>query len=312
MSIVASEVGIDVSLAELVTSIDQGKPFKASNTERGVGEIAVRLPTGCRVHVESTGGYERLLVRGLRKAGFDVRVHNPLNARRISQGRGRRAKTDEIDAKELCLSGPLLPSRKPKADDRQDLTDFSRAIDNAKETIAQYKKRRKMPGLDSDARAFYDELIKALAAKVKDAEEKIAQRLKESAYRADYELAKSVMCIGPVAARVCICELPENVKLLPTSHASSYAGIAPLDDSSGKTTGPSRIGHGNARLKRALYMCAIAALSKEPWARNLYKRLLAKGRSHEQAMVPIMRRLLLRVVCVLKRGSAWQAEPPNH
>lgn len=310
MSIVASQVGIDVASQELVTSIDEGKPFCTPNTQEGAEQIARSLPAGCTVHLESTGGYERIALRVLRNAGFDVRIHNPLRARRVAQGTGSGAKTDPIDAVMLSEKGKLLPLHEPKAAERRDLADFSRAIDTIKETIAGYKKRRGMPELDQAAKDAYDAVINVLQAQAKQLEKSFVKRVKNSPYNEQYKLAISVRCVGPVAARVCVCELPEDFKLKPTNHSTSYAGIAPIENSSGKRK-KAHIGRGNARLKGGIYMCAVTALRDEPWARTLYTRLIAQGRTHDQAIVPIMRRILVRVVCVLKRGSPWQAEPPK-
>ena len=84
-----------------------------------------------------------------------------------------------------------------------------------------------------------------------------------------------------------------------------------MDRSSGKHNPPARLGRGNTHLKAALYMPAVTALRREEWAKNLYARLRQKGRTHDQAIVPIMRRLLTRVVVVLKRGTPWEDEPPK-
>ena len=113
MNIVASEVGIDVSSQELVTSIDQKRPFVNCNDEEGAWQIARALPAGSTVHLESTGGYERTVVRVLREAGFSVQVHNPFRVRRMAQGVGPKAKTDRIDAKLLSERGKLLPCMSP-------------------------------------------------------------------------------------------------------------------------------------------------------------------------------------------------------
>jgi transposase len=311
MSIVASEVGIDVSMAELVTSIDHGRPFVCANTQEGALQIAGALPPGCTVHVESSGGYERVVVRMLKESGFEVRVHNPLRARRLAEAVASGAKTDLIDARMLSNSGKLLPQRKAKSAERQALTDFSRAIDTIKETIAEYKKRRKMPELDECARQAYDSVVASLRKKVDKLEQEFVKRILKSSCSERYQLADSVPCIGPVTARICVCELPEDALERGPRSAASYAGVAPIDNSSGQKNS-ARVRHGNGRLKKGLYMAAIAAISHEKWARDLYARLMAKGRTHQQAMVPVMRRLLMRVVVVMKRGSPWQGEPPKY
>lgn len=309
MNSVSPEAGIDVSKDELVTSVDQGKPFRSANTVEGAEQVADLLPPGCIVHIESSGGYERTVEWVLLRRGFEVRMHNPFHARRIAQGRGRKAKTDPIDAKLLSENGHLMPTSATKSAERKGLTDFSRAIDCIKETIAEYKKRIKMPELDADAKAAFQMLIDELQGQAKRLELKFKQRIQDSSCKSAYRLAMSVPAVGPVAARVLICELPENLPSATTNQMSSYAGMAPQDESSGKRIGPSRIGKGNGRIKKATYMCALTAILRESWAKDLYSRLRAKGRTHEQAMIAVMRRILVRVVVVLKRGSPWQGKP---
>jgi len=311
MDILALCAGIDVSLDALVVSVGGAKAFEVPNTQEGALELARLLPKGCTVHMESSGAYHRLAERVLAGQGFKVRVHNAYRLRRLSDGLASKAKTDPLDAKALSLHAGLLPSYEPKTPERQDLADLGRAIDSVKETMASFKKKLAAPNLDEDAKQAYRELVGVLAGQAKRLEAKFAKRVMASSSKEDYMLARSVRCIGPVAARVCICELPQNVRSATPAQASSYSGLAPMDDSSGKRHGAKHVGRGNVRLKRTLYMCALTAIATQPWARDHYARLRAKGKTHQEAIVPIMRKLLLRVVCVLKRRSPWQDEPPG-
>ena len=56
-------------------------------------------------------------------------------------------------------------------------------------------------------------------------------------------------------------------------------------------------------------MPALACLAAQGWAGELYRRLSAKGRAHRQALVAVMRRRLVRIVAVLKRGTPWEERP---
>ncbi len=116
----------------------------------------------------------------------------------------------------------------------------------------------------------------------------------------------SVPGVGPVTACAVVAELPDDLSGVSTAQAAAYAGLAPLDDSSGKRDGPKTVGRGNARLKAALYMPALGLVRRPGWARDLYTRLKDKGRRHQAAIVAVMRKLLTRVVAVLKRGTPWQ------
>ena len=93
---------------------------------------------------------------------------------------------------------------------------------------------------------------------------------------------------------------------------SSYAGVAAMDNSSGNRILNSHVpSHGNSHLKAGLYMPAISLLATQPWAKRTYARLTGLGRTHQQAMIAIMHKLLFHIVAVLKRDSAWKAEPLN-
>jgi transposase len=209
----------------------------------------------------------------------------------------------------LSATGSLLPIGKAKSEERRNLADFSRSIDAVKKTITSFKKRANMPGLDPDAKRVYELVITTLQKEAKGLERQFAKRVKASSCRLQYDLAQSVPHIGHVAARVCVCELPEDLPEQSPAKMSSYAGIAPINHSSGAYNPAPKIARGNKRLKKALYMAAVSALRREEWAKSLYHRLIAKGKTHDQAIVPIMRKLLVRVVCVLKRGTPWQAVP---
>lgn len=311
MESVAAATGIDVSSEKLDVSVGGARPFTVPNTAQGCQELCARLPREGAVHLEASGGCERLVARTLRSAGFTVHVHDPLKARRLAQARGKKAKTDAVDAKELALGGGLLPRPQAKTKAREDLSDLSRTVSALQETIGEYKRRLRRPELDEDARKGLQEVVRLLQEQALALEKTFAERVRRSEEAERYRLALSVPGVGPKTARVLVCELPEDLPERTPAQICGFAGLAPLDDQSGKRTGRSRIGRGNRRLKAGLYMPAVCAVRSQPWARELYDRLRAKGRAHQQAMVAVMRRVLLRVVAVLKRKEPWQTEPPE-
>lgn len=312
MNIVVAQTGIDVAKNELVVSINQAKPFAVPNTPQGCLDLIARLPQGGTVHLEASGGYERLVRRILVERGFSVAVHNPLKPRRMAQAQGTRAKTDPVDAKVLARSGHLLPQEKLKSNSRQQLADHSRAIDTLKATVAEYKLRLAMPELDPIAREILTASILDLERHIESAEKAFEERIKASDLAQDYKLIQTVPALGKLTARRCLCEFPEDLRERTTGEIASYAGLAPIDNRSGKRSGTAHLGHGNARLKAAFYMPAISAIRSQNWAKELYARLRTKGRPHQTATVAVMRRLLIRAVAILKRGTPWQDEPQKN
>lgn len=302
-------VGVDVAQKELVVSHCGRKPFSVRNDAQGCREFAESLPAGSVVHAEASGGYERTLCRALDQAGVACRLHNPLRVRRMAQATGSRAKTDALDASALAGCGPALPVHAPKSSERQGLCDLSRTIDSLKSDAARHKKRLGKPELDPQAREILEQAIQSLEGILRQAEKEFEARVERSCCAEEYRLALSVPRIGPQTARAVVCELPEDAAQATPAQIASYAGLAPMDCSSGRFKGASRIGKGSARLKAALYMAAVGALKTEPWARESYARMRGRGKSHQTAIVAVMRRLLLRVHAVIKRGSPWKREP---
>jgi len=307
-SLVGAQVGIDVAQDWLDVSVDGGKAFRVSNDDAGIVSLMGRLSEGATVHLEASGGYERVARRRLVEAGFVVRTLDPLKVRRSAQSKGKNGKTDSLDARHLSEEGSSLQAHPPKSGFREELCDLSRTLDQLKSAASEMKLRANVPGLDPMA---VETLIAASGLLRKEAaklEREFVKRVKSSPLKERYLLAQSIPGVGPCLARVLVCELPEDLEAFTDAQLTSYGGVAPLDNSSGKRKGKAHIGRGNARIKGALYMPALNCVQRQEWARSLYARLKAKKHEHQQAVVAVMRRLLLRAVQVLRRGTPWQTD----
>lgn len=61
--------------------------------------------------------------------------------------------------------------------------------------------------------------------------------------------------------------------------------------------------HGNAHVRRILYMPALVAIQHEPNVRAFYEQLLARGKTKLQAIVAVMRKLLHSIYGMLKTDT---------
>jgi transposase len=110
-------VGIDVSKHSLEWAAGpDGAIHHLRNEPRPIAGLVHHLRSLApeRVLVESTGGYERLLVAKLAEAGLPVVVVNPRRVRSFGEGMGVLAKTDRVDARLLRQ----LEQHLEKLDDR--------------------------------------------------------------------------------------------------------------------------------------------------------------------------------------------------
>lgn len=310
------DVGIDVSKGTLeVGTVRADGAFSCArrgNTPEGIAELVRRLPEGARVHLEASGGYERPLRYALLSAGIEVWSHNPRRVRRLADAKGFSAKTDRIDARVLCHGSELPRPTQARGPAEDELADFSRRIETVKEQAAAIVKRLQMSGLSEAFRDELEEQLRTRRSEILRMERAFERLALEGSGAERLELARSVPGVGPALSRTLAAELPEDLSGWNSRQIAAYAGLAPLDRASGQTVRTSRTGpHGNRWIRRALYMPSMSCLTKYDWAKDHYRRLRAKGRSHRQAQTALMRRLLLQVFAVLKRGSAWQPEPPT-
>jgi transposase len=310
-----TRVGIDTSKDILEVHIEgqSNRHFRVSNDEDGVARLKQELGEGdYLVGIEASGRYEAFVRHELQAAGYNVKLQNPRQVRRLAEGLGKQAKTDGLDAQLLARTAGLCAPNEPRSKEREELTDVSRAIECLKQEKAGHLKRIQVPGYSQIAAEGLKRVVAALEKEIQALEKKFVALVKSGSQKERYELALSVPNVGPILARVAVCELPEDLQSWSIRQLSSYAGVAPIDDSSGKKILPPRVPrHKNAHLKAALYMPAIGALQKQAWANRTYSRLRARGLTHQQAAVAIMHKLLFHLVAVLKRGSAWKAEPPS-
>jgi transposase len=308
-----TRVGIDTAKDWLDLLIDRphSKKHRFSNDLEGVAQLKKELGKGNYViAIESTGRYEALVRHELEAAGYKVRVKNPKQVRRLAQGLGLQAKTDALDAKFLADTAELGPDTQPRSKEREALGDLSRTIACLKKDRSGHLKRIKVPGLHAFAVRALQDIVKSLESQIRKLETKFVELVRKSSMADRYKLALSVEGVGPVLARIAVSELPENLERWSVRQVSSYAGVAGMDNSSGKSAQPTHVPrHANSHLKAGLYMPALALVGTKDWAKRTYARLREKGKTHQQAMIAIMHKLLIHLVAVLKRGSAWHAEP---
>ena len=89
----------------------------------------------------------------------------------------------------------------------------------------------------------------------------------------------------------------ENAKQL-----CSYVGITPTIRASGSSVrGRSRISKiGNRKLRNLLFLCAFSACNYNKACRELYQRIIAKGKSKKLALIAVANKLLKQAFAIAK------------
>jgi len=306
-------VGIDICKDRLDVYLHPlGHSVRIANSAVGLKALKRQLCSVkvVRIVMEATGKYHRQAFRTLCAAGFAVCVINPLRARLFAEAHGTLAKTDRADARILALLGEgLAPeARSPVPESLEALQELvhARAAATA-ETTALVNR------LKASATAFLKaELgrrIKALEGHIGRLEAEIARRIAaEPLLARRYAILQSIPGIGKVAAATLLVDLAELGRCSRKSVAL-LAGLAPIADDSGETSGPRHIKGGRASVRQALYMAAVAAARCNPDLATFYKRLRAAGKKAKVALTAVMRKLLVLANTLLKEDRPWL---PNH
>lgn len=303
-----SPVGIDVSkgwldlaVAGRVERIDNAAPAILAQIGR------LRAAGFTSVGLEPTGGYERLAVSLFRAAGFTVLMVDSWRCRQFAKARGKRAKTDPLDARliaEFLLAHKARPFPEPSAR-QEELTLWSREIMRAQASLQRLQNRLDHIACQALRRVIEAEMTAirqtvALAGAAID--ELIAA---DAGFRAKADLLDSMRGIGPATIRTLLAEMPE-LGHIDNRKAAALAGLAPYPHDSGKRRGASHIEAGRGGLRRALYLAAFAAKLHNPWAKAIYDRLRQAGKPVKVALIALARRLITVLNAMLRHQKPWK------
>jgi transposase len=118
------------------------------------------------------------------------------------------------------------------------------------------------------------------------------------------KLLKSIPGIGAKTALFLVVITNGFTKFETASQLCSYVGITPILRESGSSVrGRRRISKvGNKNLRKLLFLCSFSASKYNKACRDLYERLVAKGKSKKLALIAVANKLLKQVFAIAKSG----------
>ncbi len=303
------QIGIDVSKHHLDWASSQDESVRhLRNDRRCVGQLIRRLAGLApeRIIVESTGGYERLVVGRLAEAGLPVVVVNPYRVRRLGDGLGILAKTDPIDARLLALYGEhVQPAIRPiPQGETRKLADL---VARRRQLIAMIvAEKSRLDTAPRHVRSDIAGVVKHLEGRIARLDRRIDAALMADPERAElFELLQSVPGVGPGVARTLVVDLPE-LGHLDRRAIASLVGVAPFAKDSGRKRGQRKVRGGRASVRTALYLAAMSASRFNPVLRELYKRLRKAGKAPKLAYIAVARKMLTILNAIARERTFWE------
>ncbi len=165
---------------------------------------------------------------------------------------------------------------------------------------------KKLPVANTAVIKCYKKLIKELKQELHKLEKELQQKLIEW----QPELVKqvsSVTGIGKRAKAELIVYTQGFKEIQSYRQLISYAGLSPREFSSGSSIrGRSKIcKQGGKTLRNILYMCSLSAIKTNHVCRQLYERLVAKGKNKKLALIAVCNKLLKQVFGVVKNQNLF-------
>ena len=144
-----------------------------------------------------------------------------------------------------------------------------------------------------------------LEAEIAQLEKEYQEALQSSAHLAQRAaLYRTVPGVGPLTAATLVAFLPELGRW-DSNALTSLVGLAPWSRDSGRKRGQRAIRGGRGVVRKALYLCACSVIQVEGELRRFYQNLRQRGKPGNVALVAVMRKLLLQLNALARRGTPW-------
>ena len=314
MQIYNHYLGIDISKGTFDVEDQNHKHTSYTNDAKGFIKFSKTIPKDSLCVMEYTGVYYIELAKHLYKKGIAVSVENPLRIKRFMQMHLRRNKTDKADAKMIRLYGEkqevnlwepepqILEQSKDLYQTMEQYIDFRSGLKNKIDGLKSKKASIKLMQMIENEISRVTISIDELQSELDDLIEKYNPEMLKN--------INSVKGIGKRTSTLLIMSTRGFEGFENAKQVCSYFGLAPTETKSGTSIkGKRNISKmGNPLVRKKLYMCSLQASRHNKACRELYERLLAKGKAKKLALIAVANKLLKIVFAIAKSGLPYDPE----
>lgn len=304
--------GIDISKDVFDCYGSNQGHLQFKNTEEGFVKFVKTLKENTLVVMEATGYYHYRLAQFLYKKKQAVSVVNPLSVKRFIQMKLAKVKTDKSDAKAICDYGLIneVPLYNALTDVQSESLQLFRLMDSfLKKRTATKNKIHGEEVLGIPSMWVYRSLKrdrKHLDKELLGIENRLLSLVKQD-QQSQLTLLQSIPGIGLKTALFLIVITDGFKRFETASQLCSYVGITPTIRESGSSVrGRSRISKvGNRKLRNLLFLCSFSACTQNKACREIYERLVNKGKSKKLALIAVSNKLLKQSFAIAKSGNSY-------
>ena len=307
--------GIDISHLVFDVTDSDGNHYQFRNNVSGFKKFTKLLDNDSHCVMEATGYYHYQLAYHLLESGIKVSVENPLSVKRFIQMRLSKIKTDKSDSRLICAYAGQVDLKlwKGNSKDEMECLQIVRALAiYTKQSTMLKNKQHGESVLGEPSKSVVRSLnrsLKQLEKEVKILEDKLRDLVNRS-HQEMLTRLKTIPGIGPKTAMMLVVLTGGFDRFTSAAELCSYAGLTPVIRQSGSSVnGRARISKmGNQKLRNLLFMCSFNACKYNKARRDLYERIVAKGKSKKLALIAVCNKLLKQAFAIAKSGSMFDSE----
>lgn len=313
-------VGIDVSKDELVIFYPAKKGWDKAqvvNTLPAINSWLKEFGVGEKHFIlEATGPYSQRLIHALNGAGARVSVVNPAQSRAMSKALLKTNKNDDQDAKTLSILGEkleLTAYKMPHSTQKKRKEAFS--------ALASLQKQERQ--LKNQLHAFsyhvepnpvaikaLEEVLKSVQEAIQSLEKELTPEQDEDEARQTVERITSINGVGLKTAQAFVTLFGNFQHFQTAKGFAKFIGLSPTEFTSGSSVRGRRsiTKNGSSKIRALLFNCARSAIRYNPLCKQLFERLIEKGKNGKVALTAVMHKLARLIFGVVRSGTSFDPE----
>jgi transposase len=304
--------GIDISKAVFDVTDSKGNYHQFENHHKGFATFVKLLDDSSHCVMEATGYYHYRLAYFLQESQIRVSVENPLSVKRFIQMKLSKIKTDKSDSKLICEYAKQVDLKLWQGHSKHQIEclQITRLLSVYTKQSTMLKNKIHGEEVLGNPSLFVvrslKRSLKSTKKEMKTLEEKLLKLVKEL-HQDLLTRLETIPGIGRKTAIMLIVLTDGFKRFTSASELCSYSGLTPMIRQSGSSVkGRARISKiGNKKLRNLLFMCSFNACKYNKACRELYERIVAKGKSKKLALIAVCNKLLKQAFAIAKSGLIY-------
>lgn len=317
MANVTSFIGIDVSKMSFVISLrkkDNVVTKKFCYTKDGMAEFLSFVPNKSHCVMEATGVYHTKLAYFLYENHISISVINPLTIKNYSRMQMKRTKTDKSDSKLILdyaeMIGEELEKWSPKPDYCIEIKQLYSLLENKNKQLTMEKNKLEAFSNSQHKNQLCIKMcmedVEKIEMDIRQINDEIERIVKENDLK-NFQILTSIPGLGEKTACLFIAMTNSLKNFDNYKQVISYFGMSPRTYDSGTSVhGKAKICKvGLAAIRKRLYLCGLTAKKYNKSCRELYDRLIEKGKAKKLAIIAVANKIIKQAVALIKSQTFY-------